>query len=71
MTLTVTLDRAGLQSYWLLDPAPSYTLGLCVCLLSQHHSLHPEDGGSKVLQNIGILPHCHNPEDLNLKFKNI
>jgi hypothetical protein len=25
-------------------------------LSSQHQSLHPEDGGSKILQNTGILP---------------
>jgi hypothetical protein len=28
-------------------------------LLSQRHSLHPENGGSKVLRNVGILPHHH------------
>jgi len=30
--------------------------GLYICLSSQCHSLHPEDGGSKVLQNSGIVP---------------
>jgi hypothetical protein len=25
----------------------------------KRNSLHPEDGGSKVLQNVGILPHCY------------
>jgi hypothetical protein len=29
-------------------------------------SLHPEDGGSKVLRNIGIPTRYHNPEDLDL-----
>jgi hypothetical protein len=43
------------------------------CISIKFHSLqslHPEDGGSKVLRNIGILP-CHitrrdNPEDYDL-----
>jgi len=26
-------------------------------LTSWHHALHPEDGGSQVLQNVGILPY--------------
>jgi hypothetical protein len=37
-----------------------------------HHNaaLQPEDGGSKVLRNVDILPHVttwrHNPQDLHL-----
>jgi len=30
---------------------------------------HPEDGGIKVIRNVGILPQhcrCHNPQDLDL-----
>jgi len=36
---------------------------------SKSNSLHPEDGGSKVLQNVDILPHqyvAHKPEDYDL-----
>jgi hypothetical protein len=36
---------------------------------SLQYAHHPEDGGSKVIQNVGILPQhawCHNPEDLDL-----
>jgi len=36
---------------------------------SKPHSLHLEDGGNKVLQNIDILPHDYMvslPEDTNL-----
>jgi hypothetical protein len=32
--------------------------------------LYPEDGGSRVLQNIGFLP-CHNPEDHNLNLDDL
>jgi len=46
-------------SYGLPDSTPSYTPCLYLCLLSQHHSLPPEYGGNKVLQNVGALPqHC-------------
>jgi len=43
----------------------------CVLFTSPHiiSSLHPEDGGSKVLRNTGILPRHsrrHNPEDYDL-----
>jgi hypothetical protein len=34
----------------------------------QHHTLHPEDGGSKVLQNVGTYCNTtqqHNSEDLD------
>jgi len=33
-------------------------------------NLHLEDGGSKVLRNVGILPR-HNPEDLDLKMVHV
>jgi len=32
-------------------------------------SLRPEDGGSKVLRNAGILPQHHNPKDLDLNHR--
>jgi len=36
---------------------PSCTSGLYMCPFFPHcHSLHPEDGGSNVIQNVGILP---------------
>jgi hypothetical protein len=38
------------------DSTP-YTSCLNPCPLSQHHSLHPEDGGNMALWNFGILPH--------------
>jgi len=42
-----------LASYWLPDSAPSlYTM-----LLLQCYSFYLENGGSKVLQNTGMLPH--------------
>jgi len=53
-------------------------LYICVCArmcvhtlsYSQHHLLHPKDGGSRVLRNIGILPQHlhdhHNTEGFNL-----
>jgi len=36
--------------YW-----PARTIPLYVYPLSQHHSFHPEDGGSTILRNTGIL----------------
>jgi hypothetical protein len=45
---------------------PTCTPGMYLCpSFSHYHSLHPDDAGSMVLQNV-ILPQHHNPEDLDL-----
>jgi hypothetical protein len=48
-------DHPFLPPHWLLDSSPpTYTPCLYLCPF-QHHSLHPEDEGSKILQTTGIL----------------
>jgi hypothetical protein len=42
--------------------------------LSYSHALHPEDGGSNVLRNVGVLPQHHTvsqPRRWRLKFTNM
>jgi len=50
-------DRLYLCSCWLVCiSTPTYLFpALTSRFLSWYHTLHPEAGGSKVLQNIGIL----------------
>jgi hypothetical protein len=52
----VALPWAGCPIFLLTD---LYSNSPISRFTSQHHTLHPEDGGSKILQNIGVLlQHC-------------
>jgi hypothetical protein len=58
-------------SYWLIDSAALlHSRPIYMPFFLQCQSLHSEDGGSKVLRNVGILlQHTtwhNNPEDLDL-----
>jgi len=62
------------EFFWILTPCRfvvGYQRFRCLLLPS---TLHPVDGGSMDLRNVGILPQNytrrHNPEDLDLKHYN-